>query len=130
MKETVPDFLSNLSASTREITLGLREVVRGIMPEAHEFIYHHALTYATSESSNDRFCYVAPFTSHVNLGFMFGKDLEDPARLLEGEGKRLRHVKVRDQEAVRNPEFRRFLQAAWADAPKALEEMKAGQRRK
>jgi hypothetical protein len=42
----------------------------------------------------------------------------------------LRHVKVRDQEAVRNPEFRRFLQAAWADAPKALEEMKAGQRRK
>ncbi len=73
MKETVPDFLANLPAATREITLGLREVVKAIMPEAHEFIHYHFLNYGTSESSNDRFCYIAPFTSHVNLGFMFGK---------------------------------------------------------
>lgn len=128
MKADVQHFLDNLPAATREITLELRETVQGIMPEAHEFIYHHALTYGTSESSNDRFCYIAPFTSHVNLGFMFGTHLQDPGHLLEGEGKRLRHIKVRDPETIRNPAIRQFLQAAWAGAPEALAEMKAARR--
>ena len=41
------------------------------------------------------FGYVAVFTAHVNVGFFFGALLEDPAGLLEGTGKRMRHVKLR-----------------------------------
>jgi len=33
--------------------------------------------------------------AHVNVGFFCGTELKDPARLLEGTGKYLRHVKVR-----------------------------------
>ena len=41
------------------------------------------------------FCYVNAFTAHVNVGFFLGASLDDPAGLLEGTGKRMRHVKIR-----------------------------------
>jgi hypothetical protein len=40
------------------------------------------------------FGYVNSFRSHVNVGFFYGAMLEDPAGLLEGSGKRMRHVKL------------------------------------
>jgi hypothetical protein len=50
------------------------------------------------------FGYVNSFKSHVNVGFFQGAGLKDPAGLLEGSGKRKRHVKIdawpRDQHAV------------------------------
>lgn len=41
------------------------------------------------------FAYVNIFTSHVNVGFFNGATLNDPEKLLEGTGKRMRHVKLR-----------------------------------
>ena len=41
------------------------------------------------------FGYVNVFTAHVNVGFFRGAELNDPAGLLEGTGKRMRHVKLK-----------------------------------
>jgi hypothetical protein len=41
------------------------------------------------------FAYVGAFQAHVNVGFFFGALLDDPARLLQGTGRRMRHVKLR-----------------------------------
>jgi len=41
------------------------------------------------------FGYVNVFTSHVNVGFFHGASLEDPARILQGTGRFMRHVKAR-----------------------------------
>jgi hypothetical protein len=41
------------------------------------------------------FGYVNAFKAHANVGFFYGAMLADPAGLLEGEGKRMRHVKLR-----------------------------------
>jgi hypothetical protein len=41
------------------------------------------------------FAYVNVFTAHVNVGFFQGAGLPDPARLLQGNGKFMRHVKLR-----------------------------------
>jgi hypothetical protein len=41
------------------------------------------------------FAYVNIFTSHVNVGFFQGASLPDPVRLLQGEGRFMRHVKLR-----------------------------------
>jgi hypothetical protein len=40
------------------------------------------------------FAYVNVFRRHVNIGFFNGAGLDDPAGLLEGTGKRMRHVKL------------------------------------
>ena len=47
------------------------------------------------------FAYVNVFTSHVNVGFFHGAALPDPARLLQGTGKFMRHVKLRPGTATR-----------------------------
>jgi hypothetical protein len=44
--------------------------------------------------------YVNVFTSHVNVGFFLGAQLDDPAGLLLGNGRRMRHVKLRPGHAV------------------------------
>jgi len=41
------------------------------------------------------FGYVNVFNSHVNVGFFHGAALPDPAHLLRGTGKFMRHVKLR-----------------------------------
>lgn len=41
------------------------------------------------------FAYVNVFKAHVNLGFFHGADLDDPLHLLEGTGKRMRHIKFK-----------------------------------
>jgi len=51
------------------------------------------------------FAYVHAFSSHASVGFFHGNALPDPAGLLEGTGKRMRHVKLRpganvDEEAL------------------------------
>ena len=40
------------------------------------------------------FAYVNAFTKHVNVGFFRGAFLPDPSALLQGTGKRMRHVKL------------------------------------
>jgi hypothetical protein len=47
------------------------------------------------------FAYANAFRAHLNVGFFHGAALEDPAGLLEGVGKRMRHVKLRWGEPVR-----------------------------
>jgi len=46
------------------------------------------------------FAYVSIFKAHANVGFYYGAELSDPARLLEGNGKRMRHVKLKPGQAV------------------------------
>ena len=41
------------------------------------------------------FAYTSVFKAHVNVGFFHGASLPDPARLLEGDGKHMRHVKLK-----------------------------------
>ena len=41
------------------------------------------------------FGYVNTFRLHVNVGFFNGAALKDPSGLLEGTGKRMRHVKLK-----------------------------------
>jgi len=61
------------------------------------------------------FGYVAAFKDHVNVGFFFGALLKDPARLLEGTGKRGRHVKLRPGREVDSAALAQLVDAAYAD---------------
>ncbi len=61
------------------------------------------------------FGYVNAFTDHVNVGFFYGALLDDPARLLEGTGKRMRHVKLWPGREVNVAALTRLIEAAYAD---------------
>ena len=61
------------------------------------------------------FGYVNVFTSHVNVGFFHGAALPDPARLLQGNGKFMRHVKLRPGKATDTASLSRLIEMAYAD---------------
>jgi hypothetical protein len=61
------------------------------------------------------FGYVGAFKDHVNVGFFYGALLKDPARLLEGSGKRMRHVKLRPGQATDAAALGKLIDAAYTD---------------
>jgi len=61
------------------------------------------------------FAYVDSFESHVNVGFFQGALLDDPGGLLEGSGKRMRHVKIRPGQKVNATALRELIDSAYAD---------------
>lgn len=61
------------------------------------------------------FGYVNAFKSHVNVGFFQGAALEDPAGLLEGSGKCMRHVKLHPDKSVNAAALEKLIAAAYAD---------------
>jgi hypothetical protein len=61
------------------------------------------------------FAYVSAFRDHANVGFFFGALLKDPSRLLEGTGKRGRHVKLRPGDDVDSAALTQLIDTAYAD---------------
>jgi hypothetical protein len=66
------------------------------------------------------FGYVAAFKAHANIGFYHGVDLADPARLLEGSGKHMRHVKLRPGKPLNEKALEGLIAAAYRDIRKRL----------
>lgn len=57
--------------------------------------------------------YVNAFTHHVNLGFFRGAELQDPAGLLEGNGKFMRHIKLKPGVPVNSDAVLALIQQAY-----------------
>lgn len=61
------------------------------------------------------FAYVNAFRAHVNVGFFHGASLPDPAGLLQGAGKYMRHVKLRPDQALNAAALEALVTAAYND---------------
>jgi len=66
------------------------------------------------------FGYVNTFKNHVNVGFFHGTALKDPAALLEGSGKRMRHVKLNPGRELNAAALSELISAAYADIKSRL----------
>jgi hypothetical protein len=67
------------------------------------------------------FAYVNVFTAHVNVGFFHGASLPDPARLLQGAGKFMRHVKLSPETPADAAALTRLIAAAYSDIKARVE---------
>ncbi|MBL8352860.1 MAG: DUF1801 domain-containing protein [Burkholderiaceae bacterium] len=67
-------------------------VMRSCGPDVTELLHDG---HPTACADGAAFGYVNVFTSHVNIGFFHGASLADPAQLLQGTGRVMRHVKTR-----------------------------------
>lgn len=127
MRKPSPRMLNPLAAcpaGVAHLALPLRELVLSEASEAVERVYNNhpsAIWFGFAKSGEepkmkDMFCYVAAASSHVNLGFCRGALLPDPDHVLEGEGKKMRHIKFRSERDVERPFVRRYIRAAFEHA--------------
>lgn len=87
-------------------------------PDVRELMHDGCPTACVDDAA---FAYVNAFREHANVGFYFGALLADPARLLEGTGKRGRHVKLRPGREVSGVALARLVEVAYADIRVRLE---------
>jgi hypothetical protein len=66
------------------------------------------------------FGYVNVFKAHVNVGFFFGAELQDPTGLLEGSGKRMRHVKLKPGRELDSSALIALIDVAYRDVKTRL----------
>ena len=88
------------------------ERLRSLGSDVREVMHDWAPTACVGDAA---FAYVAAYSKHAAIGFFQGADLPDPAGLLEGSGKRMRHIKLRWGKPVDEPAIEALIAAAYAD---------------
>jgi hypothetical protein len=108
----VEAWFAKPDAEMRRIAQPWFERLRGCGPDVRELLQDGHPTACVGDAA---FAYVDAFSDHVNVGFFFGAALDDPAGLLQGAGKRMRHVKVRWGERANEAALNALIAAAYRD---------------
>lgn len=93
------------------------EIMRGQGDDVRELLHDGHPTACIGDAA---FGYVNAFTKHVNVGFFLGAWLDDPAGLLEGTGRRMRHVKLRPGQAPDAKALEALVREAYRDMQRRL----------
>jgi hypothetical protein len=95
------------------------EVMRKSGSGVRELLHDGAPTACIGDAG---FAYVNVFRAHVNVGFFRGATLADPAGLLEGTGRFMRHVKLRADGTADAKGVKKLIEAAYADMKKRVKD--------
>jgi hypothetical protein len=116
------DIVRASSPEVAALAYRLRELIARVYPDVTEVprpAEHHAQYGIGTSKGSGIFGIICPMKDYVRLGFHYGSQLADPNKLLEGTGKRLRHIKIYSRSEADRPEVRRLLQAAIRERQKA-----------
>ncbi len=94
------------------------EVMRNCGDDVRELLHDGHPTACVADAA---FAYVNVFKAHVNVGFFRGAELEDPLGLLEGNGKYMRHIKLRPGGNINTSALIRLIECAYSDMKRRLE---------
>jgi hypothetical protein len=103
------------SLEVRAVFLALRDLVRDVMPDAGEQLDmpDRLLAFGFGPAGGTRIRGLAvaliPHRAHVNVQLADGALLDDPTGIVEGTGKRIRHVKCRSLDDAGRPALRSLL---------------------
>jgi len=120
---TFEELMETAAIEIQPIGWRLREIIFGIDPKAVEVVRlgDQAATYGVGpKKMSEGYVYIIPHRKWVNLGLYKGAVLPDPDGIMEGTGKKLRHVKVRTLVDAERPELRKLIMEAVKERKLAL----------
>ena len=86
--------------------------MRGCGDDVRELLHDGDPTACVGDTA---FAYVNAFRAHVNVGFFRGAEIADPAALLEGTGRFMRHVKLSPGREVDTTALMTLIKKAYTD---------------
>jgi hypothetical protein len=95
------------------------ERIRACGPDVRELIHDRRPTACAEDVA---FAYVDAYGEHANIGFFFGAFLDDSTGLMEGGGKKMRHVKLRVNRMPDEVAFGDLITAAYHDIRRRIDE--------
>jgi hypothetical protein len=103
------DYLKDQNPKNQAIIHALRRLVKRVTPALSEAVKWGNGCWV---SGNNPVAYVYCAADHVQFGFFNGSSLKDPRGLLQGQGKFVRHTKVRDPSTIDERAFVALLRQA------------------
>jgi len=104
-------YVSRENPALFKVVDALRALVRKTIPKATEAINPWGVPVF---EFNGPLCYIRLGKKHVTFGFPRGSAMKDPEKLLEGEGRNLRHIKISDVAQTRDSNLKQLLLQAKA----------------
>lgn len=92
-----------------QIVLSLRRLILSVDPGISDSVKYGGLLFAAGSP----FCGVFAYSRHVSLEFSRGADLADPHAVLEGDGKKRRHIKIGHRDEIFKKNVREYVQRAF-----------------
>lgn len=105
---TVDEYVHALPAEQAEIVSALRHLVRSAAPKAVETVKWAQPVY----EQGGPMIFIKAHKAHVNFGFWRGAEMADPDGLLEGDGDRMRHIKLTSRRDIRPTAFKALVRQA------------------
>ncbi len=113
----IDDWLDRQPTEFRPIARKWYGMMRACGDDIRELMHDGAPTACVQDAA---FGYVNVFREHMNVGLFNGAVLEDRAGLLEGNGKFMRHVKVRPGAGPDDSALSALIVAAYRDMKERL----------
>jgi hypothetical protein len=105
MSKEVSEYIENAPIEQKEIMKRLREIIFHAVPEVIEELKWNRPVYKYRKD----IAYILVNKSHVNFGFSKFEKIKNPTALLEGNGKTMRHVKIRSLSDINDSLFKEWL---------------------
>jgi hypothetical protein len=107
----IDEYVRHKNAKLESVANAVRLLVRKTLPRSREAVNAWGIP---TFNFNGPLCYMMLGKHHLTFGFTRGTSLADDAGLLEGTGKNLRHVKLKEIEQLRDANLRQLLLEAAA----------------
>ncbi len=108
----VDAWLTECPGNLGEIARRWFAVMRDCGDDVRELLHDDQPTACMGEAA---FACVDSFSFHANVGFFRGAKLDDPAQLLQGTGKFMRHAKLRPGEDLNASALVQLIEAVYRD---------------
>lgn len=101
-------FINEAPEDQRNIMENIRQLIHeSIMDVEEEFKWSRPIFRKVKN-----FAYLSTTKKYVTLGFFNFQNLEDPDKLLEGNGKDMRHIKIKRAADINKVLFKKWFKAA------------------
>ncbi|VAW47784.1 hypothetical protein MNBD_GAMMA04-1530 [hydrothermal vent metagenome] len=108
----IDEFLEDIqfqSSEKFEILKSVRKIFNDVNPQLDEEIKYGGLVFNLSNTLTGG---VFVYAQHISIEFSFGAELADPDKILEGKGKKRRHIKIRQIQDIQEKKVKGFVASA------------------
>ena len=96
LNEEIDDYINKAKPTISDWLQELRSIIHDAIPGVQENIKWGQPVFANPKNV----CYIYATKDYAGLGFYDGTKFNDTTGLLEGEGKKLRHIKIPSEEIL------------------------------
>ncbi len=114
MPEDFDLLLNNYDEGIRELAAASRALISKLIPKSDEKVYFgwRVVRYSLDGTTTGQFIAIGPQKKYVNLYFMNGNELDDPKGLMNGDGKKMRHVSITEARQLKSAALKALIKAS------------------